>query len=83
MYPKQLIIDFKGGRPYGLTAIYDKAAPTGAIKAALNKDYGKWAVPRLDSPPVTMWRVEPEKLVIQLGTTDDGMPQLIYLSSRP
>jgi hypothetical protein len=83
IYPKQLTIDFKGNCAYGLTAKYDKFTPIESIRFALDKDFGKWAVPHLDSTPVMVWRVEPEKFAIQLGTADDGMQQLIYLSLRP
>jgi hypothetical protein len=83
LYPKQLSIDFKGSSPFGITAKYDKSTPSETIKAALDKDYGKWAAPDLHSPPTMVWRVEPEQFVIQLGRDDDGMQQLIYLSLKP
>lgn len=82
-FPKQLSLDFKGRYTYGVTAKYDKVTPIRNIKSAVDKQYGKWAVSGFTEPPLMMWRVEEEGLAIQLGVTDDGMPQLIYLSLRP
>jgi len=83
VYPKQLTIDFKHGVPYGLMAQYDKSIQTETIKTALDKDYAKWAVTGLSGSPVIMWRVETEKIVIQLSTTEEGARQLAYLSLKP
>jgi hypothetical protein len=82
-YPTQLSIDLKGGVPYGLTARYDKSIPTLTIKTALVKVYAKWTMTGLSGSPVIMWRVETEKIVIQLSTTEEGARQLVYLSLRP
>jgi hypothetical protein len=78
-----MTIDFKGAYAYGITAKYDKLTPVNNIKAVLDRDYGQWAVPSLNAPPVMMWRVEPEKFTVQLSAGDDGTPQLIYLTLKP
>lgn len=49
------------------------------VKAAIDERYGKWANASNSTAPVKLWRVEPEKLAIQLAVNDDGMVQLIYL----
>jgi hypothetical protein len=79
-YPRELVIDFKGNNPHGITAKYDKSASVDEIKEALDKDFAKSMFPSSNTPPVMIWRVEPENVVIQLTTTDDGAQQLTYLS---
>jgi hypothetical protein len=79
-YPREVVIDFKGNNPHGITAKYDKSTSVDEIKEALDKDFAKWALPSSNAPLVMIWRVEPEKVVIQLSMTDDGARQLTYLS---
>jgi hypothetical protein len=85
-YPKQLRIDFSdgsptgngsfwevpNGSPYGLWAFYDKSVTIEAVAASINEHYAKW------TDDDKLWRVEPEKFVIQLSPHKDG-PWLIYL----
>ena len=93
-YPKQLRIDFSDGSAintpngslfefpngvsYGLTAVYDKSVKIEAVEASINEHYAKW---RYGDPTlaVKLWRVSPEKFVIQLTKSDEGAPQVIYL----
>jgi hypothetical protein len=53
-----------------MTALYDKSIPLDDIKAAIDKRYGKWAVPEFANSPLKLWRVEPEKFAITLSTAD-------------
>jgi hypothetical protein len=90
-YPKQLKIDFSDGSPtghgslfeipdgapYGLIAVYDKSVTIEAVEASINEHYAKWTYGDPD-PKLKLWRVEPEKFVIQLASHKDG-PWLIYL----
>ena len=83
-YPKQLRIDFSdgtgrgsllgvpNGRPYGVWAFYDKSVTIEAVAASINEQYAKWTDDNF------LWRVEPEKFVIQLSPHKDG-PWVIYL----
>lgn len=76
----------KDGCPQGLLALYDKSTSEGEIRAAINQRYGKWS----KGFPEGLWKVEPERFVIQLATIKDKrkykcfgeeeMRQLIYLS---
>jgi hypothetical protein len=93
-YPKQLRIDlsdgstittpngslfeFPNGVSYGLTAVYDKSVTIEAVEASINEHYAKW---KYGDPTlaVKLWRVSPEKFVIQLTKSDEGAPQVIYL----
>ena len=92
-YPKQLRIDFSDGStittpngslfefpdgtPYGLTAVYDKSVTIEAVEASINEHYANWKYGD-PTPKLKLWRVEPEKFVIQLTSHKDG-PQVIYL----
>lgn len=94
-YPKQLRIDFsdgsptghgslfkiQNGSPYGLTAVYDKSVTIEAVEVAINEHYAKWTYGHPD-PKLKLWRVEPERFVIQLASHEDG-PWLIYLPLAP
>ncbi len=73
IYPRQVIIDIFGNDrcPRGILALYEKSVSTEEIKAALDERYGKWALADFATSPVKLWRVEPEKFVIQLAITDD------------
>jgi hypothetical protein len=72
VFPKQLIIDMNQSCLYGLTVLYDKSTPVNDVKAALDERYAKWALPDNNDAavPVKLWRVEPEKLAIQLRVAD-------------
>jgi hypothetical protein len=90
-YPKQLRIDFSDGSPtghgslfeipdgapYGLTAVYDKSVTIEAVEASIDEHYAKWAYGD-PTPTGKLWRIEPQKFVIQLTSQKDG-PQVIYL----
>jgi len=68
--PRQLIIDADKGCPYGMTAVYEKSVSIDDLSAAIDEHYGKWAVPGFEKPQHRLWRVEPEKLAIQLSVLD-------------
>jgi len=75
VYPGQVLTDFVDGSIVGLTAAYEKSVSIEELRAAINERYATWAVKDLNG----IWRVEPEKLVIQLTEQPDGTKQLIYL----
>lgn len=79
VHPWQVSVDFTGDEVIGLTALYDQPTTIDDLQVAVDERYGKWAEARFRTGPVRIWRVEPEKFVIQLGVTDGGMIQLIYL----
>ena len=60
-------------------AFYDQPITKDEIKASTDERYGKWAMPQFTTGPLNIWRVEPEKFVIQLFTNEEGKSQLIYL----
>jgi hypothetical protein len=74
-YPAQILTDFVNGSIVGLTAVYNKSMSVEAIRTAINDRYATWTVKDLNG----MWRVEPERLVIQLTERADGTKQLVYL----
>jgi hypothetical protein len=89
IYPERMFVDHfdHDGCPQGLLALYDKSTSEDEIRAAINQRYGKWTKDRPEHQ--YLWRVEPERFVIQLGTikgkknkcmADEEMRQLIYLS---
>ncbi|MFY9561598.1 MAG: hypothetical protein WAQ52_15300 [Terriglobales bacterium] len=71
-------------------AHYDKSVSMDDLKAAIDERYGKWAVAGFTTGSVMLWRVVPEKFVIQLGAADKrdersdgveaGTKNVIYLS---
>ena len=93
-YPKQLRIDFSDGStittpngslfefpngvPYGLTAVYDKSVTIDDVEASINEHYSKWVYGK-PTPTLKLWRIEPEKFVIQLSSNKKSGPQVIYL----
>jgi len=70
VFPKQVSTDMNQSCLYGMTALYDKSIPLDDIKSAIDKRYGKWAVPELANSPLKLWRVEPQKFAITLSTAD-------------
>lgn len=70
VFPKQFSVDMNGNCLYGMTALYDKSVPIEDITAAIDEQYGKWAIPEFEKLPLKLWRVEPEKFAIQLSTAD-------------
>jgi hypothetical protein len=76
--PNGSLFEFPNGVSYGLTAIYDKSVTIEAVEASINDHYAKW---RYGDPTlaVKLWRVNPEKFVIQLTKSDEGAPEVIYL----
>ncbi len=69
-FPKQLIIDSNQRCIYGMTALYEKSISLEELEAAIDQQYGKWAVPGFEKSSIRLWRVEPEKFAIQLSVAD-------------
>ena|SRR6266481_7068680 len=90
VFPKQVSIDMNQSCLYGMTALYDKSVPPDEIRMAIDKRYGKWAVPEFVKSPLKLWRVEPEKFAIQLSVAskkdakrniaDAGTTQTIFIA---
>jgi hypothetical protein len=68
-----VIVDIFGDDPcpLGLAAIYEKSVSLNDLRAAIDEQYGKWALATNSDSPVKLWRVEPEKFAIQLSVTKD------------
>ena len=71
------LFEFRNGVPYGLMAVYDKSVTIEDVAASINEHYGKWVYGD-PAGPVRLWKIEPEKFVIQLSSHKSG-PLLIYL----
>lgn len=80
VYPWQVSLDYNYGSVIGLTALYDDPTSEDDVRAAVDERYGKFAFDSNGKSPVSLWRVEPEKLAISLSTNEYGMVQLIYLT---
>jgi len=90
VFPKQFSVDMNGNCLYGMTALYDKSVPIEDITAAIDEQYGKWAISEPEKLPLKLWRVEPEKFAIQLSTAskqdekrkiaDAGTKQVLYIA---
>jgi hypothetical protein len=82
-YPRNMNIDIENGAVLGIVAHYDKSVSANDIKASIDGHYGKSTyVIDNETSPVKVWRVESEKIAIQLATEDNGMKQVIYLSAN-
>jgi len=68
--PKQIRVDVDHNCVYGFTALYDKSVSVDAVEAAIDERYKKWALAEFANSPLRLWRVESEKLAIQLSTGD-------------
>ena len=75
--PNGSLFEFPNGAPYGLTAVYDKSVTIDDVEASINEHYSKWVYGK-PTPNLKLWRIEPEKFVIQLSSHKSG-PQVIYL----
>jgi len=72
VYPRQVNVDFFGSAGSesclrGVEAIYEKSVFSDGLKAAIDQRYGPWAY----GNSAKLWRVEPQKFVIQLGVSED------------
>jgi hypothetical protein len=66
--PTQIRVDVVHNCVYGFTAVYDKSVSMDALEAAIDERYKKWALAEFTNSQARLWRVESEKLVIQLST---------------
>lgn len=90
IFPKQMIVDMDQGCIYGMTALYDKSVPLDQIKSAIDDLYRQWSVNDLGNSNLHIWRVDPQKFVVQLGVAskqdekrnvaEAGTRQAIYLA---
>ena len=83
LYPHNMSIDIENGAVLGIVAHYDNSVSVGDIKASIDDHYGKSTyVIENETSPAKVWRVEPEKIAIQLSEEDNGMKEVIYLSAN-
>lgn len=83
VYPWQVSLDYTNGSVIGLTALYDQPTSMDDVQGVVNERYGQWAAADFRTGPLRMWRVEPERFVIELSQADTGMVRLIYLTFDP
>jgi hypothetical protein len=83
IYPWQVLVDFNSNKVIGLIAFYDQPTTMDDLQAAVDERYGKSALASFRTGPVRLWRVEPEKFVINVSVAGSGMVQLIYLTFDP
>jgi hypothetical protein len=81
VYPQNVSIDVDHGAVLGITAHYDSSVSIDELRATINGRYGKWAFIDRENSPVRVWRVEPERIAIQLSSEDNGIKQVIFLSA--
>jgi hypothetical protein len=82
LYPRNISIDIDDEGVLGVVARYDRSIAIDDIRASINKRYGEWVFPKDHAGPAALWRVEPEKVAIQLSENDDGTKEVVYLSAR-
>lgn len=83
LYPHNISIDIQDGAVLGIVAHYDKSVSMSDLKARIDDHYGKSTyVIDNETSPVKVWRVEPERIAIQLAAENNGMKQVIYLSAN-
>ncbi|MGD0021047.1 MAG: hypothetical protein ABSC54_01960 [Smithellaceae bacterium] len=68
IYPKSIQLDIENNVVVGMLIKYDKSVDFNEIEKYLNKYYKEWAYDfKNPSPSVRVWRVTPQKFVIQLS----------------
>jgi len=77
VYPSQVLTDFVDGEVVALTAAYDKSVSTQDLQTAINTLYAKSKA--VQGSKLFVWRVEPERLAVQLAEMADGTKQVAYL----
>jgi hypothetical protein len=83
IYPHNISIDIENGAVLGIKTLYDKSVSVGDIKASIDDHYGKSTyVIDNETAPVKVWRIETERIAIQLAVDHDGVKQVIYLSAN-
>lgn len=82
VYPQNISIDIDNEGVLGMTARYDKSTRIDDVRSAIQTRYGKWIIPSDEAGPVFVWRVDSERVSIQLAEDDDGSKKVIYLSAR-
>jgi hypothetical protein len=70
VFPTQIRVDLDHNCIFGFTALYDKSVSMDAVEAAIDERYKKWALADFAKSRLRLWRVESEKLAIQLSTGD-------------
>jgi hypothetical protein len=89
VFPTQIRVDMDHNCIYGFTAVCDESVSMDALAKTINERYKRWALADMTKPSIRLWRVESEKLVIQLSAADKkdeksgfalaGTKQLIFL----
>ena len=82
IFPQNVSVDIDDDGVLGVVAKYDKSTSVDDIRASIDSQYGKWVFPKDQTGPHNLWRVEPEKLAIQLAENNDRTKEVIYLSAR-
>ena len=81
-YPTQLVIDIHNGNIAGMRIYYDKSVSFEEVEDSINKIYGDWQLSKNEKPPLSLWRVVPQEMAIQLSVDDNGLVQIIVLPFR-
>jgi hypothetical protein len=81
IYPQNISIDIDDQGVLGVVTHYDKSTPLEDIRTSINKRYGDWVFPKDHTGPAVLWRVEPEKVAVQLVEERHGTKEVIYLSA--
>jgi len=78
-YPIQLVVDADNGRIVGVKAVYDKSVSFIEAESSINKFYRDWHISRNEKPLMSLWRVTPEEIAIQLSLDSNGYVEVIFL----
>jgi len=69
-YPIELVLDIKEKSIVGIKAVYDKSVTFSEAGASINQIYGEWQISNSQEPRLSLWRITPKKIAIQLSLTD-------------
>jgi hypothetical protein len=81
-FPQKVSVDIDDKGVLGVDAKYSKSTALDDISASIDSRYRKWVFPKDQAGRHTLWRVDPERLAIQLSENADGTKEVIYLSAR-
>ena len=72
IYPSQVLTDLVDGSVVGLTAIYEKSVSLDQLRSAFDALHPNSSF----ADTKTLWRVESEKIAIQIASQEDGSKEV-------
>jgi|SRR5579863_8096647 len=79
VYPEEIAIVMKSGRVNEIRAQYPADVSFESLQTEMDKKYGQWRLKMAEKVPLRVWRVLPQKFVVQLALNDDRKVILSYV----